>query len=177
MDLQKKFDCTVIWNKIQFSTAYSRILTVFRILIYYHSIIILKTRRNCISTLSSRNTLLISLCLSVSSWTPRAKPADMIGKIIVLCSSKVSGSQAGYPKACKIVQYTIVQHVDIFGHHFKIELFQLEIMELDFTTILEKVLKNILIMVFPIFKHKPPLYLSVSVYIWLRFRRKCFYYL
>lgn len=90
----------------------------------------------------------MSLCLSVPSRTPRAKPADMSGITRVLCSSKVFGSQAGYPKASKIVQYT---YEDAFGHHFKIELFHLEITKLDFTTILEKVLKNILSVGFPIF--------------------------
>lgn len=107
--------------------------------------------RNYISTLSSQNTLLMSLCLSVPSWTPRAKPADVTGTTGVLYSYKVFGSQAGYSKASKIVQYTIVQYVDVFGHHFKTGLFHLEIMELDFTTLLEKVLKNILNMGFPIF--------------------------
>lgn len=48
-------------------------------------------------------------CLSEPSWTPRAKPADKIGTIRVLCSSKVFGSEAGYPKASKVAQYTIVQ--------------------------------------------------------------------
>lgn len=58
--------------------------------------------RNCISALSSRNTLLMSLCLSVPSWTKsRAKQADMTGTTRVFCSSKVFGSQAGYPKAPK----------------------------------------------------------------------------
>lgn len=90
----------------------------------------------------------MSLCLSMPSQTPRAKPADMTGTTRVLCSSKVLGSQAGYPKASKIVQDT---YADVFGHHFKIELFHLEITELDFTTILEKVLKNILSMGFTIF--------------------------
>lgn len=90
------------------------------------------------------------------------------------CSSKVVGSQAGYPKASRQMNPTTS-----FGQHFKVRLFYLEIMGLNFSTLLENVLKNNLSMGLPIFQHRPP-----SLHIWfnlfilsLVFRRKCFYQL